>query len=95
MKDIAVFGGIVLNRWVGGLNPDAVDMAFASGARQVWMPTLSARNHLRYYGESQFRLQKTSHSMRRDPGEGITVFGANGNLLPEVGPILDLMPREM
>ncbi|HEY7678718.1 MAG TPA: DUF6282 family protein [Candidatus Methylomirabilis sp.] len=91
VRDVAVFGGIVLNRWVGGLNPDAVDMAIASGARQVWMPTLSSRNHLQYYGESQFRVQKTSRALRRSPGDGITVFGPDGRLLPEVEPILDLI----
>src|SRR3990172_9473259 len=89
----AVFGGIVLNRWVGGRNPDAVDMAIASGARQVWMPTLSARNPLHYYGESQFRQQKTSRPMQRPPGDGISVFGADGKLLPEVAAILDLVAR--
>ncbi len=91
VRDVAVFGGIVLNRWVGGLNPDAVDMAIASGAQQVWMPTLSSRRHLQTYGESQFRVQKTSKPMRRSPGEGITVFDAEGTLLPEVGAILDLI----
>ncbi len=93
VRDVAVFGGIVLNRWVGGLNPDAVDMAIASGARQVWMPTLSSRNHLQYYGESQFRMQKTSSPMRRSPGDGITVLGPDGKLLPEMQAILDLIAQ--
>jgi hypothetical protein len=39
---IAVFGGVALNRAVGGINPDAVEAALALGARQVWMPTISA-----------------------------------------------------
>ncbi len=90
---VAVFGGIVLNRWVGGLNPDAVDMAIASGARQVWFPTLSSRRHLETYGESQFRVQKTSRPMRRHPGEGLTVFGSGGKLLPDVEAILDLIAQ--
>jgi hypothetical protein len=90
---VAVCGGIVLNRWVGGLNPDAVDMAIASGARQVWMPTLSARNHLAYYGESQFRQQRTSRAFQRNPGDGLAVFGPDGKLLPEVAAILDLVAR--
>ncbi len=93
VRDVAVCGGIVLNRWVGGLNPDAVDMAIASGARQVWMPTLSSRNHLQYYGENQFRLQKTSRPLRRRPGDGITVLGPDGKLLPEVEAILDLIAQ--
>ncbi len=93
VRGVAVCGGIVLNRWVGGLNPDAVDMAIASGARQVWFPTLSSRRHFEAYGESQFRVQKTSRPMRRHPGEGITVLGPEGKLLPEVEAILDLIAR--
>jgi hypothetical protein len=42
-----VFGAIVLNRSVGGLNPSAVASALALGARIVWMPTLSAAAHVR------------------------------------------------
>ena len=47
---IKVFGGLVLNETVGGLNPAAVRLAVAMGAKQVWMPTRSARNHRQYEG---------------------------------------------
>src|SRR5262245_61264194 len=56
------FGGVVLNRYVGGLNPDAVESA-RSGNRThvgseesdpspmvVWMPTVHARSHLQLHG---------------------------------------------
>lgn len=46
--DFRVFGGIVLNDSVGGLNPRAVDVALTMGALQVWMPTKSAANHHRH-----------------------------------------------
>ncbi len=42
---LRVFGGIVLNESVGGLNPGAVEHAANLGARIVWMPTLDAANH--------------------------------------------------
>lgn len=44
---VTMFGGIVLNRSVGGLNPDAVDaMARNSGGRGriVWLPTRDAEH---------------------------------------------------
>jgi hypothetical protein len=44
-RELAVYGGIVLNSAVGGLNPAAVEAALALGARVVWMPTLDARAH--------------------------------------------------
>lgn len=44
---IEAYGGIVLNRAVGGLNPDAVAGALAVGGRVVWLPTLDAAAHVR------------------------------------------------
>lgn len=69
---IQVFGGLVLNETVGGLNPAAVRLALALGAKQIWMPTRSARNHRRHHGQ---------------PG-GLSVFNAEGTLLPAVEEIL-------
>lgn len=42
----AVYGGIVLNSAVGGLNPDAVEASLALGARVVWMPTIDSHAHV-------------------------------------------------
>jgi hypothetical protein len=72
---IRVFGGLVLNETVGGLNPAAVRLAVAMGAKQVWMPTRSARNHRRHEGL---------------PG-GIAVLDPHGQLLPEVEEILQIL----
>jgi hypothetical protein len=46
---IKVFGGIALNAQVGGINPDAVDVAVKMGARCVWMPTVSSAQHIRHF----------------------------------------------
>lgn len=39
---IEVFGGLALNRSVGGANPAAVEQAIAFGAREIWLPTVDA-----------------------------------------------------
>ena len=39
---LSVFGAIALNRSVGGINPDAVQVAADLGAQIVWMPTITA-----------------------------------------------------
>jgi hypothetical protein len=39
-----VFGSLALNDAVGGLNPAAVEVALRSGAREIFMPTISAAN---------------------------------------------------
>ncbi|MGC9502810.1 DUF6282 family protein [Baaleninema sp.] len=52
--DIEVFGGVVLNEAVGGLNPKAVEvMADTAGHRGkvVWLPTLDADYHRRQFGQ--------------------------------------------
>jgi hypothetical protein len=73
---IQIFGGLVLNETVGGLNPAAVGLALRMGARQIWMPTRSARNHRRKFGQSD---------------DGITILDPAGRLYPAVDVILDLI----
>jgi hypothetical protein len=75
IPQIQVFGGLVLNETVGGLNPAAVRLAVSMSAGQVWMPTRSARNHRIHEGL---------------PG-GITVFDSDGRLLPAVEEILGIV----
>jgi Family of unknown function (DUF6282) len=70
---IRVFGGLVLNETVGGLNVAAVKLALAMGAKEIWMPTRSARNHRSFHGETG----------------GITVLDANGKLVPEAQAIVE------
>lgn len=49
---LRLFGALVLNETVGGLNPAAVETAAQLGARVIWMPTLDAANHRRHAGGS-------------------------------------------
>ncbi len=48
--DVKVFGGVVLNDTVGGLNPRAVEVALKMGGEEIWMPTKSAANHQEFFG---------------------------------------------
>src|SRR4051794_26229022 len=53
---IEIFGGIDLNRAVGGVNATAVErMASVKGGwgRVVWMPTFDAENQVRYSKENR------------------------------------------
>jgi uncharacterized protein DUF6282 len=69
---IRIYGGLVLNETVGGLNPSAVRLALEMGAREIWMPTRSARNHRSYHGLSG----------------GISILNEQGKLLVVVREIL-------
>jgi len=71
-----VRGGIKLNRPVGGLNPDAVEIVVGLGAAKVDMPTQHAANELQAKGES--------------PERGLTVL-EDDQLRPEMHEILDIV----
>lgn len=45
-SDFTMFGGITLNRSVGGINPWAVEAACKLGAKVVWLPTMTSENHV-------------------------------------------------
>jgi len=72
---VELYGGIVLNRAVGGINPVAVEaMALSRGdhGRVVYMPTIDA----------EYR--------NRNPDDAVVVT-RNGELIPEVYEVLDIM----
>ena len=42
---LMVSGGVVLNRYVGGINPAAAEAALRLGGRCIWFPTIDADAH--------------------------------------------------
>jgi hypothetical protein len=54
------YGGVVLNRAVGGLNPEAIRrmVTFTGGrGKVVWLPTFDAENHVKSFGEARPAVQ--------------------------------------
>lgn len=47
-----IFGGIAMNRTVGGLNPYAAEKAVDMGAKIIWLPTHDAQNHCEKMGKA-------------------------------------------
>src|SRR6266550_5397645 len=77
---IELYGGIALNRTVGGVNPAAVErMTMVKGGwgRVVWMPTFDAENQVRYSKENRPFVR----------------VSRNGELLPEVKEVIGLIAR--
>ena len=75
---IESYGGIALNRSVGGINPAAVEhMAKTTGGlgRVVWMPTFDSEHY--------------HHTVTPNPG--FVSVSRDGKLLPEVEEVLTLM----
>jgi hypothetical protein len=44
-NDFTMYGSVTLNRQIGGINPAAVESGLKLGAKVIWLPTQSARNH--------------------------------------------------
>lgn len=84
-----VFGCLVLNWYVGGLNPYAVNLALEQGAKIIWMPTGSAKQHLEYFGGSDYKAQPSKVHLL--PQTGITILDEQGKVKSEVVEILDLI----
>lgn len=75
-NDFTMFGSIVLNSCVGGINPVAVENALKLGAKVVWLPTSSARNHLTKLGK---------------PADGCVDVVKDGQIVPELAKIFELI----
>jgi hypothetical protein len=80
--DFTMLGGITLNEWVGGLNPHAVDGLANFDGDVVWMPTITAKNHLENAEVQMFEPEEAEKS-------GITVLDDDGELTPETHDVLE------
>ena len=88
MPGIKVYGGVVLNYYVGGVNPAAVEAALRLGGKEVWMPTVDAGYHAEVHGGTG---GYDAQSGGRSRAEGIWVTDAEGKLRPEVKEVLGLV----
>lgn len=85
-----VFGSIALNSMVGGLNPSAVDLALAMGAKVVWFPTISAPRHQDHQAaHPDLKFPKPSVPLRKP--DRVDILDERGDLRPEVPAILKLI----
>jgi hypothetical protein len=79
---VEVFGGIVLNKAVGGVNPDAVEWmhrTYGGRGRMVWLPTFESDKHVKTFSKPD--------------AVGLTV-APNGQVTPEMEAILKIIARE-
>lgn len=86
---VQLFSGIALNNAVGGINPHAVDHAAKIGAKIVWMPTLSAENHIAQASGQAKSFPKTAQKML-DPIP-LSALDANGQVSDATKKVLDLI----
>lgn len=75
-NDFTMYGSITMNRVVGGINPTAVETALKLGAKVVWLPTASAKNHIT--------------KMKGDVSKGVDIV-KDGKVVPELLDVFSLV----
>ncbi|RHV87633.1 hypothetical protein DXA97_09040 [Clostridium sp. OF09-36] len=53
-SDFQMFGSLVMNLPVGGINPWAVEASIKLGAKEIFLPTMTAENHCRKENKEHF-----------------------------------------
>ncbi len=81
IPEVKVFGSICLDYEIGGLNIDALERHASLGAKVVWMPTFSSAN-------SRAKMRELGLNLE---GEGFSILNGEGKLVPEIGPILEIV----
>src|SRR5258706_6186007 len=79
---IEVWGGIVLNNAVGGINPNAVEWMhrfYGSRGKVVWLPTFESDKHVKTFGK---------------PTDVGIVVAPGGKVTPQMEEVLKIIARE-
>jgi len=86
--DVNVFGSLVLNNTVGGLNAQAVETAIHFGAKVIWLPTLSALHHSKRHEAAGFPKPKQAPKVADTPIECLDPKGRISSSLEAVLSVL-------
>lgn len=93
-------GTITLNNSIGGINPNAVEMAGRSGAKIVWLPTADAANERAsvFNGETGKKLPYWAHIVIQMNEEGVKSnpisILQDGKLIEPMYDVLDIIARK-
>ena len=87
---VELIGTVVLNGYVGGLNPMAAEVHLSQGARIVFMPTVHALGHYNYYGATGDYVGMQSSGLKKNVKEPITIFDERGRVNKPTKEIVEL-----
>ena len=89
--NIKIYGGIVLNDYAGGFNPQVVEESLKFGGKGVWMPTIEADYHVQIYGsKGKFDVMEGEASANQE-SRGLTILDEQGKIKKNVQEILKLI----
>jgi len=78
LEPVRIFGGITLNRSVGGLNPNAVERCLKfPGMKYVWLPMVDSYHHRKLVYDDK-------------TGSGLRILDEHGKVLPELKEIFKI-----
>jgi len=91
---IELFGSIVFNHTVGGLNPSAMRAAIGFGAKVAWLPTVHAQRHVEFFGMPTYpwlgeRNPSLSHLLKEER-KPLRLLDDEGKLVKEATEIIEL-----
>ena len=89
---VAVYGGIALNGQVGGINPNAVELALRMGGRVVWFPTIASRAHIEFHACHASGFPTSGITLR--PDDAVSVLGEDGGVNAATRDVLGLIAEE-
>jgi hypothetical protein len=89
---IGIYGGLVLNNTAGGISPYTVDAAIKYGGKIIWMPTLSAKNHIETHARDH-KLGFPSAKEKPLEEKPLQIVDQDGRLLPQISEICRLIAR--
>lgn len=90
---VKVYGGIALNRTVGGLNPYAVELALGLDGKVVWSPTISSPAHIEFHRHNHHSGFPVSGVPLRD-NEPISILDESGGLVDAARDVVDVIRKE-
>jgi len=84
---LKVFGGIVLDYGMGGLNPTVVKNAIDEGAKFVWMPLFDSKHTLQSLSKNSLYSDMVSST------KGLEILTPEEEIIPEVREILEIISK--
>jgi hypothetical protein len=89
VKSPVLIGGLVLNKDVGGLNPEVVEAQASAGTKVIWLPTFSAVADIKMHNKGKTKPNAAAIGIN----DGISIIDRDGNLVDQMKEILDVMRR--
>ena len=81
---LKIYGGLVLNRQAGGINPDAAERMAQAGGKYLWFPTMDSKS---------YQMHHVKNNSQKDLSQYISILDENGKLLPKVYDVIDVAAK--